>query len=356
MISEPVLRLAVARAIVTADQAERLRQLASEHAVREFEVAPDHEKLRFITGFGDIFVVIGLGLFLGAAGYFLADNMPPLLLWGGLAVLSWGLAELFTRHRRMALPSIVLLVLFSGFSFLALHLLLTGLFGKGWPEHSVLPDFGHAGILGTTALANCALVALHYWRFRVPVTVASGVGALALAAFAFLLALAPGFMTRFGGWVILAFGIGVFALAMRFDRSDLARETRRTDIAFWLHLMAAPLIVHSFIAVVFGGVHDVTFAKAIGLLAVFAGLAVLALLIDRRAILVSALVYAGTAFGTVFRETALSNAAVPASLLVLGVFILGLSSGWQPLRRGVLALVPAHIRAGLPTLSNRSNA
>lgn len=356
MISEPVLRLAVERAIVTADQAERIRVLAADHAAREFEPAPDHEKLRFISGFGDIFVVIGLALFLGAAGYFLAENMPRLLLWGGLAALSWGLAELFTRHRRMALPSIVLLVVFSAFSFLALFVLLTGLFGKGWLGRSILPDFDHAGILGAAALLNCALIAIHYWRFRVPVTVASGVGALALAAFAFLMALVPEFMRAYGGWVILAFGIAVFLLAMRFDRSDLNRETRRTDIAFWLHLMAAPLIVHSFIAVVFGGVSDVTFTKAVGLLAVFAVLALLALLIDRRAILVSALVYAGAAFGTVFRETALSNAAVPASLLVLGVFILGLSSGWLPLRRGALALVPEGIRAGLPTLSNKSSS
>ena len=43
---------------------------------------------------------------------------------------------------------------------------------------------------------------------------------------------------------MLLLGIGVFLLAMRWDSSDRARLTRRTDVAFWLHLLAAPMIVH----------------------------------------------------------------------------------------------------------------
>ena len=34
---------------------------------------------------------------------------------------------------------------------------------------------------------------------------------------------------------------------MRYDLSDPARETRRTDAAFWLHLLAAPLLVHTLV-------------------------------------------------------------------------------------------------------------
>ena len=44
--------------------------------------------------------------------------------------------------------------------------------------------------------------------------------------------------------LLLLCGLAVFALAMRFDLSDPKRQTRRTDIAFWLHMLAAPLIVH----------------------------------------------------------------------------------------------------------------
>ena len=42
----------------------------------------------------------------------------------------------------------------------------------------------------------------------------------------------------------LLLGIGVFLFAMWWDASDPVRQTRRSDVAFWLHLLAAPLIVH----------------------------------------------------------------------------------------------------------------
>jgi hypothetical protein len=45
-------------------------------------------------------------------------------------------------------------------------------------------------------------------------------------------------------------GLRVFAAAMSFDLSDRDRMTRRSDCAFWLHLLAAPLIVHSLISLI----------------------------------------------------------------------------------------------------------
>ena len=41
---------------------------------------------------------------------------------------------------------------------------------------------------------------------------------------------------------VLIAGLGVFTLAMWWDRSDRVRQTRRSDVAFWLHLLAAPMI------------------------------------------------------------------------------------------------------------------
>lgn len=349
MISDPVLRLAVERAIVSADQAAALSALAKVEAERNFEPTEDREKLRFIAGFGDIFVVIGIALFLGASAYFLDRVAGTQVLFPALAVLSWGLSELFARYRRMALPSIVLLVLFTVFGFLSLTLWIGGLAGSAFGPGVVGKIVDHPGLLGISALATVALVYVHYRRFHVPITVAAGVAALALSVFAFLQALVPGFVAAAFPWLILGTGIAIFTLAMRYDRSDLRRETRRTDIAFWLHLLAAPIIVHSFISAVFGHVGHVSLGQATGLLAVFAGLAVLALLIDRRAILVSALIYAGIAFGSLFRQTMFADASVPATLLVLGAFILLLSAGWQPLRRVVLTLVPPSWRVHLPS-------
>ncbi|WP_218014735.1 hypothetical protein [Candidatus Regiella insecticola] len=45
-------------------------------------------------------------------------------------------------------------------------------------------------------------------------------------------------------YVVFCTGLLAFAGAMYWDISDLRRQTRHSDIAFWLHLLAAPLLVH----------------------------------------------------------------------------------------------------------------
>jgi hypothetical protein len=129
---------------------------------------------------------------------------------------------------------------------------------------------------------------------------------------------------------------------------DPLRVTRRTDIAFWLHLLAAPLIVHALIVSLFGPGRLPDAATAVRILAAFFGLGVIAVLIDRRALLVSGLAYAGIAVGTLLNRSALADMTVPATVLVLGAFILLLSAFWRPVRRGFLILVPARLRARLP--------
>ena len=135
-------------------------------------------------------------------------------------------------------------------------------------------------------------------------------------------------------------GLAVFALALRFDLSDPKRRTRRTDIAFWLHMLAAPLIVHSLVSGLFdNGAMDTE--SAFGILAIFIVLAFVAVIVDRRAILVSGLSYAGFAFGSLVVKAGLSDTAVPLTLLVLGALVLLLSAGWHALRRTLLPLLPA---------------
>ncbi len=363
MISEPVLRQAVERGIVTAQQADGLRQLAEDMARREFEPETDREKLRFISGFADIFVVIGIGLFVGAAGYFLFESVPPPVASPIMTGLIWGLAELFSRRHRMALPSIVLLVLFTGFALLTIFLWMSILWGFDAKRLDDVFDplsrrgsFGDRFALALSALLTVGAVWLHYRRFRVPITVAAGVAVLAGSGFVFLLALAPDLVIRFAGIIILLIGVLIFFLAMRFDMSDPRRETRRTDIAFWLHLLSAPLIVHSFIQEVFGGVATVNPGKAIAMIGMFLVLSIVALIIDRRALLVSALVYTGIALGTLFKETAITTATIPAALLALGAIILGLSIGWQPLRRLTLMFLPQNLRRRFPANAQDSHA
>ncbi len=340
-ISEDTLDQAVAQGLLTPDQLAALRALEQAAATRLAEPTPDDEQFRFISGFSDIFVTIGIVLFIGALVYF-SDAFVGGIGAGLVAALSsWLLAEYFTRKRRMALPSIVLLLILAISVFLAVaeprH--LTRLFSLG-PDVSGWQAF-------LAGLVTAAATALHYLRFRVPITIAAGMAALTASVVALFVMLAPSLATQATVPLIFVCGLCVFALAMRFDLSDPDRQTRRTDIAFWLHMLAAPLIVHPLVSgFVDGGQLDTE--SALSVLAVFCGLAVVALVVDRRAILVAGLSYAGIAFGALVAKAGLGDGAFPLTLLVLGALVLLLSAGWHVLRRTLLPLLPAALVRRLP--------
>lgn len=334
MISRDTLTLAVARGLLTAEQAERLSALEQSRTAAD-PLPQDDERLRFISGFGDIFVAIGLLLFLGAAAYFLS-GAGQTALYAGEAVASWGLAEFFTRRRRMALPSILLLVTFVG----SVAILAAWAFGVVDLDQDPGPGLVGAGLIAALAAA------LHYRRFATPITPAAGAAALVAMLVGLLYAVAPAHAPTILPGLLVACGLVLFALALRFDRLDPARITRRTDIAFWLHLLAAPLIVHPVMHWL--GAWDNT-NPAVTLL-LFLVLALAALAADRRAILVSGLAYAGVAIGYLARLRGLEeNTTLAFALLSLGAVILLLSAGWSPIRRTLLGLLPRHWAAWLPS-------
>jgi hypothetical protein len=352
MIANETLAKGVERGIITADQAERLRALEHAGMPPELPATPDDEQLRFIGGFSDIFVTIGLAMFLGAIGYFGSRSGGPLGMWIAVAITSWLLAEFFTRLRRMALPSIVLLIVFSAAVFLSVTTFLGADARADIHVRTVVGGFGLYGFEPTMVAAagfvTVLATALHYWRFRVPITVAAGCCALTGTVVGLVYGLAPELPRVAYNLVTFACGLAVFALAMCFDIADPARLTRRTDIAFWLHLLASPLIVHSLIKGMVTDAAKLSPATAIAIMVVFLALSCVAVLIDRRALLVSGLVYAGVAFWTLISQVGLSDMTTPLTLLVLGAFVLLLSAGWRPLRAGILAMIPSALTRRLP--------
>ena len=88
---------------------------------------------------------------------------------------------------------------------------------------------------------------------------------------------------------------------MRWDMSDRERRTRRSDVAFWLHLVAAPMIAHPVFHMlgVFDGVIGV--GTAIVVILLYLAFGFIALAIDRRALLVSGLAYVIYAMAALIR-------------------------------------------------------
>ena len=136
----------------------------------------------------------------------------------------------------------------------------------------------------------------------------------------------------------LAAGLGLFALAMRFDASDTERATRRSDCGFWLHLSAAPFIVYPLITLTTGGLQKEGAGNALTVLAVTALFALVALIVDRRALLVSSLLSIGVAIGYLIKTAAIpADSAFTVTLGTLGVLVVVMGLGWHRLRNAVLA-------------------
>ncbi|MBI3446956.1 MAG: hypothetical protein HY055_16725 [Magnetospirillum sp.] len=331
MYSDDDLDAATRAGVLSPDAVAAFRAFV---AGRQSAFEADEESVRLITSFNDIFVTIAAILLLSALGW-LTGKISPVLGGAGVAVASWAFAEYFTRRRRMALPSLALLLAF-----------VYGVFAAGLGVVGV-DDFARGGY-GVAAAAACAALAAwgHWKRFMVPITIAAGAGIGAGALLALGLALVPALRDFFLPLVFMA-GLALFALALWWDAGDLARKTRRSDVAFWLHLAAAPMIVHPVFSLL--GAGGATIAGAVGAVAIYAVLAVLALLVDRRALLVSALAYVLYAATTLFEAAGSSTEAFALTALVIGSVLLSLSAFWHHARRLVLAPLPAGLRQRLPT-------
>jgi hypothetical protein len=351
MYSDSDLEAAVAAGALSPDSASAFRNYVSS---RSGGPAADEEHFRLITGFNDIFVAIAAAILLFAVGW-IGNAVGPNIDVDGpspfaglfVAATAWGLAEFFTRKRRMALPSILLLLAFTG--GVALTALTTFVLAVG---EANLQDNERAIALVIAASAAVAAGAtwLHWRRFRVPITVA--VAALTVVGVAMaLIASAIGDVPQLEDVMLasaLVFGLGVFLFAMWWDSSDRARETRRSDVAFWLHLLSAPLIVHPIFSLLGLTDGDATIGEALVVLGVYVLLGLTALAIDRRALLVSALAYVLFALINLFREFGAVELNIALAAFVIGSGLLLLSAFWHGVRRSIVRPLPPGLQARLP--------
>jgi hypothetical protein len=253
-----------------------------------------------------------------------------------VSVLSWGLAELFVLKRKMALPAILLLITFIGGVLISIN-----------------------GILGTPSVSNNLLAAsvvsiaawFHWKRFRVPITVASGIAAFVIFVVSFYEEIFQGH--HYAMHLFFIGGVVMFYTAMCWDVRDLQRVTGKSDVAFWLHLTASLFIVHP-VFVSFGVLEGNT--SLVGLAAVivlYIVLTLISVVIDRRAFMVSALMYVLVALTKLLQAYGFSNDSFDNnSIAYVGVFIgfllLLLSVFWHKARRNIVVYLPRKIRNILP--------
>ena len=349
MYSDEDLQSAVSSGALSADAADALR---AHVAARHQMPLGDEEHFRLITGFNDIFVTIAVAMILVAMagiGQVFTPNLdgPPPFSGLLIAGAAWTMAEFFTRKRRMALPSIVLLLAFVGGVMESLVGFTVLSLGTNDPNERLV-----AVLIAGAALLTAGAAWIHWRRFMVPITVAAGAAAVAATAIALILAaIGPDNVDpeRLVMPLVFAAGIAIFAFAMRWDMSDRTRTTRRADVAFWLHLLAAPMIAHPlfhWLGIMDG--YNVGLGAVVGVLVVYVALGLVALAIDRRALLVSALAYVLVALTWLFDRFGAVELNIALTALVIGSALLTLSAFWTPIRRSVVAMLPTNVQARLP--------
>ncbi len=298
----------------------------------------DEENFRLISGFNDIFVAIASLLFLVSSGWLSSLVSKPL---GFLvaALISWFLSVYFVLKRKLALPAIL---------FLGAY--VVGIFGLSvalLKEYRVNDEIS----IVLACAAATLMTLLHWFKFKVPITVAAGVGCLSgfiISVFVIQFPELKGYVNS----VIAACGVMSFLVAMYWDAQDTERKSRKSDVAFWLHLIASPLIVHPVFSLL--GVKDGSASASAVAIVVFMYLvlAIVSLAIDRRALMVSALVYVIYAFSELFKSYGAVSNGFAISGVFIGAMLIFLSAAWHSVRSNVLKLIPAGVKKYLPVPSN----
>lgn len=312
---------------------ESVNQFRLHVAAQKNTTIADEENFRLIGGFNDVFVVIASGLLLVSL-YWLGSLISPVIAVLAISFASWLLAEFFVRKRRMALPAICLLLSFLGGIFVA---------PIAFYQQPNETAFMVAGLLTSIAAF------LHWKRFRVPITVAAGMAAVTACITAVVVSILPAAFYWINSMVFVG-GLITFGLAMYWDASDRNRETRSSDVAFWLHLVSAPMIVHPIFTSL--GVFDGAGGIATSLIVVglYVLLAIVSIAVDRRAIMVSSLVYVVYAFSSLLENSGVVSYSFALTGLCIGATLLLLSAFWHSSRKQILKLVPQPIQLHLPEI------
>jgi len=157
--------------------------------------------------------------------------------------------------------------------------------------------------------------------------------------------------------IFAALGLIVFAVAMWFDAQDTKRISHMSDSAFWLHLLAAPLFVHGVMASML--LSESSFFELINkemmIFIFFACFFLLALLVDRRAMLVSTQLYVIYALTQLFQDSLSGTQDIMIYILMaIGLFVIYFGAYWYKTRQLIFGfLSSSEIAKYIPDLSSQ---
>ncbi|MBT4837689.1 MAG: hypothetical protein HON94_10130 [Methylococcales bacterium] len=328
MYTDEDLNNAVEQGIFTETAVKDFRSSISQS---KHSPAVDEENFKLISGFNDIFVVIACAILLISSAW-VGKSFNTTFAMSLLCLLSWGLSEFFVLKRQMALPAIMLLIAFVG-SVFSLSITLAG---------------GENGI-SFAAAASAVAAWLHWRRFKVPITVVAGVAATLALVISVILSAFPSVKNYLLILIFLA-GAITFFIAMAWDSADRERLTRNSDIAFWLHLLAGPLIVHPIFSSLTILQENTTLTTIVAIVLIYLLLTLISLIIDRRILMVSSLIYVLYAVNQLLETVGHISDSIAISGIIISFSLLLLSGFWHKLRHQLIKFSPEIIQSKVPPI------
>jgi len=308
MISKNTLAKAATKNIINENQIEPLFQFIKNQQSELSATTNKDEPLKFIRSFGDVFIALGIILLVASINMTALSGYYFLIPAAAFIIM----AEWLVRVRRLVLPGMVILlsILFfinNAFSF----------------EHESSASIG-LSIISLSCL-------LFYLRYKMPFSL------LPLAASAVAITVIQiGIDVLNSPLIFVAMGLTIFSIAMWFDSRDTQRQSHLSDSAFWLHLLAAPLIVHGAMISLLTSEQAwlQSFSNNLLMIIFFAGFFLTALFVDRRAMLVSTQLYAIYALTQILQHDLISEQNVMIYVLMaLGMIVIFFGTYWYKTRR-----------------------
>lgn len=312
-ISKKILKSAAEKGLINSNQIEPLYDFLKHNTSAaildntENEEGQTEEPLKFIRSFGDVFITLGIVLLV------IAINMLGLTSYYYIipVAIFVVLAEWLIRIRRLVLPGMAILISILYFVHQA--------FGTSDEQTGMIQ-------LLITAITSL----IFYLRYKMPFSLlplAGSVVAMIVMQIGLDVLKHPG--------IFVGLGICVLAVALWFDSRDTGRVSHLSDSAFWLHLLAAPLIVHGVMLNVLDGNSFLVelMSRELLIILFFVFFFLLALFIDRRAMLVATQLYVIYALTGLLKENINSAQDVMIYVLVgLGLFVIYFGTYWYKTR------------------------
>lgn len=305
MLTKQLLNKAANQGIISKDQVTALLAFINEESAPSSPAG--EEQLRFVRGFGDIFITLGVILvavsfnLTGIDGYYYAIPIAAFIIT----------AEWLVRVRRLALPGIAIL--------LCIIYFVNQFFTATGQEKSLI----NLSIITATAF-------VFYLRYKMPFSLLpTAAGIIAMLVYA------TGTDIMQHPFILALYGILLFTIAMWFDARDTQRKGYLSDSAFWLHLLAAPLIAHGIMVVILIAEPGSLLAsyRDIFIVGFFTLFFLTALFIDRRALLISSTSYAIYAITQITKgQFADVQNLIAFVFMAFGVFVVLFGTYWYKAR------------------------